>query len=203
MIERQVLELIKADKNGDMLVDAASGLITGLSALDISTLTDYLDRSDERGDFDFLKPLKTKDPSFSYIKFIAYARECLTQICTLTPTRLSDIDYFIDPAWYKNNAGGFQMARFGILESDVVGFKTDADYDYLRVQFKISYFARDWQKRDMVLVFKRKSSVRTGKIQSLKSCSSCGAPLEGYTGDVCEYCESTLNSGEIEWVVCG
>ena len=121
---------------------------------------------------------------------------------------------------YKRNGTVNYLERVAVKDSFIESYFRDEQYEYLVVKMRTSMIdyvmetatgritAGDrttlWQMMH-TLTFMRRFGVKTHTAEErvyAENCPNCGAPVNVNTASVCEYCKSTLSSGNFDWVLC-
>lgn len=111
------------------------------------------------------------------------------------------------------------MERININQSLLYEYKTDKEYEHMKVymQVRMNDYVIDERTREVVkgdedreyhmkyiLTFTRKFGVMTDSQKSNMSthkCPNCGAPLSMTISGKCEYCSVIITTGEHDWVL--
>ena len=174
--------------------------------------------------------IRKKDPNFSADDFVTFAKQVYIDIQTAWCSRdLTPVRPIMHQNLYNTTQRQIQdkidkqvvyhYESMAINTAYLTSFVRDKDYEYLTVYLNarmIDYqtdektgniikgdkFTR-WDMR-YKLKFTRSTGVTTkDKISGAHeyNCPNCGAPLEITSTGVCEYCGSTVSTGDYSWVL--
>ena len=174
--------------------------------------------------------IRKKDPNFSADDFVTFAKQVYIDIQTAWCSRdLTSVRPIMHQNLYNTTQRQIQdkidqqvvyhYENIAINTAYLTSFTRDKDYEYLTVYLNarmIDYQTHEptgniirgdkttrWDMR-YKLKFTRTTGVTTkDKITGPQeyNCPNCGAPLEISSTGVCEYCGSTVSTGDYSWVL--
>lgn len=174
--------------------------------------------------------IKSSDEFFSASDFITYAQNVYMDMQYAWCNKdLSPLRSVMHQNLYEQSDRQIQMKakqgitqvleRITVNEAYLTCYKRDAEYEYVRVYLNSSMI--DYQINDSTqkivygdkttrwtmrydMTFMRSIGTKTpssGKVEGGIMCPNCGAPINGSSFGICEYCGSTVTSGKYNWVV--
>lgn len=175
--------------------------------------------------------IKQKDPNFSAEDFLSFSRYVYVTIQDawsnrdLTPVRI----YLHDNLYNQTQkqierkiANGVinKIENVAVSTAYLTAYRRDKEFEYVTVylnarltDYEINEKTGQVLRGDpnaryelrYALRFARNSGIKTtsANTQTLKShsCPNCGAPLEMSSSGKCEYCGSTITTGQYSWVL--
>ena len=174
--------------------------------------------------------IRSRDELFSAPDFISYAKKVFMDIQSAWEKRdLEPVRGVLHQNLYQQTqrqidrkiADGVinHLERISISSCYLTTYRRDEQYEYLGVYLAASMI--DYQVKEATgellcgnkttrwpmyykMIFMRSNNAKTAKASDEEQdfmCPNCGAPLEGTSFGVCEYCGSTITVGEYGWVL--
>lgn len=157
------------------------------------------------------------DSAFSKIEFYSFVKN----VFILFQNAMAEMDfkklraYEADSLYYRHKdqienclKNGDEIYKTKIHVKGVLlkDFKVEGDKEYLTVaitanikrMYSYYYYEDDFP---YIMVFSRNKGVKTHSKLTTTNCCNCGAVISVNDEGVCNYCNTSLVSGEIEWVL--
>lgn len=175
--------------------------------------------------------IKQKDPNFSAEDFLSFSRYVYVTIQDAWSNRdLSPVRIYLHDNLYNQTqkqierkiANGVinKIENVAVSTAYLTAYRRDKEFEYVTVylnarltDYEINEKTGQVLRGDpnaryelrYALRFARNSGIKTtsANTQTLKShsCPNCGAPLEMSSSGKCEYCGSTITTGQYSWVL--
>lgn len=175
--------------------------------------------------------IKQKDPNFSAEDFLSFSRYVYVTIQDAWSNRdLSPVRIYLHDNLYNQTqkqidrkiANGVinKIENVAVSTAYLTAYRRDKEFEYVTVylnarltDYEINEKTGQVLRGDpnaryelrYTLRFARNSGIKTtsANTQTLKShsCPNCGAPLEMSSSGKCEYCGSTITTGQYSWVL--
>ena len=174
--------------------------------------------------------IRKKDPNFSADDFVTFSKQVFIDIQTawcardLTPVRPVMHQNLYNTTQRQiqdkiNQGVVYHYENIAINTAYLTSFVRDKDYEYLTVYLNsrmIDYQVDEktgnilrgdkttrWDMRYKMKFIRSVGVTTKDKVSGAQeyNCPNCGAPLEITSAGVCEYCGSTVSTGDYSWVL--
>lgn len=172
-----------------------------------------------------LKEFKNIDPTFNEAMFLTKVNNVFIKLFTaIMMDKLNEVDHFIgdDVFNYANDiltnvkSKGYRQMydELNVKDCKIVDVLVNEDVYQLKVLLQSRYmdYIIDLSNGNVIsgddsssievnynLIFTKKTD--TKEASNIRRCPSCNAPLSVNTSGLCEYCGSTYNQEEYDWVL--